>query len=168
LLFYDPQVIRLGHNYKKFTFTLEYQNWDGYEAPTLKLKANNNSTLISSLNNKNFETRSVFIPRLSYQLSDFSFGAFYRPSPLKLKKGASGNSVDSDIASISLGYRIKLALLGQDFHFDTSFMAQHLMTQEVTKSENRENGEAGQKIGASNYEVGGEIYALSIGLSWVI
>lgn len=168
LLYYDPQIMRVGHKIDNFNFTLEYQNWDGYESPTLKLEANSNSTLVSSFDNKNFKTKSIFIPRISYQLDSLSFGAFYRPSPLTLKKGASGNSVDSDLASLSLGHRTKLKFFEQDFFLDSSFMFQHLITKEVSKSPNRENNESGQKIGAPFYDIGGEIYALSIGLSWVI
>ncbi len=168
LLFYDPQILRLGHKVGPVGFTLEYQNWDGFESPTLKLNANSNSTLVSSINNQNFSTRNIFIPRISYQINSFSLGAFYRQSPLKLKKGASGNSVDSDLASLSIGKRMKINFFDQNFYLDSSFMVQHLFDQEVSKSDNRENNEAGQKIGAPDYKVGGEIYALSIGLSWVI
>jgi hypothetical protein len=147
---------------------MEYQDWSGYEAPILKLKGKNSSILISSSPEENFTTRSVLIPRFGYLHNNFSFGAAYRPSPLKRNQGASGNSVDTDSLITSLGYKKAFSLFTQDFIFKSGFSYHFLQTQTVKKDPNRENGSVGNKIGYPKYDIGGNVYALSIGLSWVL
>ena len=168
MLFYDPKIFRFGHKYKNLITTLEYQDWSGYETPVLKLKASNSSALSSSRLVENFDTRSIFIPKIAYIHNAFSFGASYRPSPLKLKSGASGNSVDTDSFIATVGYKKIFNFLAQDFTFKSGFSYHQLKTQTVKKDPNRENGTIGNKIGYPEYDIGGNVYALSIGLSWVI
>jgi hypothetical protein len=168
MLFYDPQIFRIGHKYKNLIATLEYQDWSGYETPILKLKAKNSSILISSKLEENFKTKPILIPRVGYLYQSFSFGLAYRPSPLELKQGASGNTVDTDSLITSVGYKKPFKLLSQDFLFKSGLSMHFLKTQTVKKDPNRENGTTGNKIGYPKYEIGGNVYALSIGLSWVL
>ena len=168
VLFYDPVIIRLGHKYKNFIATLEYQDWSGYETPILQMEAGSSSTLISSQLEENFSTDSILIPKIGYMYKGFSFGASYKPSPLKLKAGSSGNSVDTSFYSTSVGYKRSFTLFEQDIMFKSGFTYHFLETQTVSKDPLRENGTVGNKIGAPNYEIGGDVYALSIGLSWVL
>lgn len=168
LLFYDPRIYRVGTKFKHLLMSLEYQDWSGYKAPILDMK-NNGGVLVSSETVQNFKTRNILIPKIGLTLSDFSFGLSYRQSPLELKSGASGNSLDTNSMIFSLGHNKKIEFFEQNFTFTTAFQFQKLEDKTITKSPNRENGDnSGQKIGGPSYKAGGEVYALSFGVNWIL
>ncbi len=168
MLFYDPRIYRLSHNFKNYFFSLEYQDWSGYETPVLKMKSNSSSTFVSSSPLENFTTQSILIPKVGFTISDFNIGVSYKPSPLKLKDGAAGNSIDTDTFNLGLGYNYQFRFLDQSFLLSSAIQYQRLKEITIKKDPKRENGENGEKIGAPSYKVGGDVYALSIGLSWVL
>lgn len=175
MLFYDPRIYRLGLQ-KKFErlvlfSTLEYQDWSGYESPILEMK-NNGGFLLGSEKTENFETQNIFVPKLAVSfksdVNTYNLGLAYRPTPLNLISGASGNSLDSNTTILALGHEREFMAIGQKFNLATSFQYHMLESKTVTKDANRENGDSGLKIGAPSYEAGGEVFVLSFGLNWIL
>ncbi len=175
MLYYDPRIYRLGATTKinsiELFGTLEYQDWSGYASPVLEMN-NNGGFLLGTNNKENFTTRNIIVPKLgmSYKNEKHTYlaGLSYRQSPLDLKEGASGNSIDTDATIFSFGYLREFSAIGQNFTFNSGAQYHELKTTKITKSPNRENGDAGEKIGASEYEAGGNVIALSFGLSWIL
>lgn len=168
LLFYDPRIYRISTHYLNYFFTLEYQDWSGYKTPTLNMK-NNGGVLVSSNTEENFTTRNILIPKLGMEWEQFLFGISYRQSPLKLESGASGNSIDLNSTILSTGHKYSFSFLEQEFNLVSAFQVHLLESKTIKKSPGRENGDSnGQKIGYPEYKAGGEVYALSFGLTWLI
>lgn len=175
MLYYDPKIYRLGSSIKienySFFGTLEYQDWSGYESPILEMN-NNGGFLLGTDKKENFKTRNILIPKVGLSVrsekNTYLAGFSYRQSPLELIKGASGNTIDTDATIFSLGYSRKFMAIDQEFFFNSGLQYHMLKTTKVTKDANRENGDAGLKIGASEYEAGGNVIALSFGLSWIL
>lgn len=175
MLYYDPKIYRLGFNknwsrLKAFT-TLEYQDWSGYESPVLRMD-NNGGFLLGSENQDNFTTQNIFIPKLALEFqaekNSYSAGLSHRPTPLKFKSGASGNSIDTDATIFAFGYQRQFSAIGQAFNFSTGLQYHQLKTTTISKDPDRENGDSGYKIGAPNYKAGGEVFILSFGLNWIL
>lgn len=175
MLYYDPRIFRLGvngttHGLQYFS-TLEYQDWSGYSAPVLKMK-DNGGILKGSSNTKNFTTQSIIVPKVGLSIeketNTYQLGLCYRPSPLSIKSGASGNSIDTDATIYSAGFLKSFKLLEQKFNFNSGIQYHTLKDKKITKSSGRENGDPGLKIGANNYNAGGSVLAVSFGLSWIL
>ena len=175
MLYYDPRIYRLGFNKKISNFNLyasvEYQDWSGYQAPTLDM-GDNGGILKGSDNKENFEVVDIIVSKIgiSYKREKNTYlaGFSFRPSPLDLQDGASGNSIDVDATILSAGYLRDFSFYEESFQFNTGMQYHMLKTTTISKDPNRENGDAGLKIGASEYDAGGSVLAVSFGLSWII
>lgn len=172
-LSFDPAIYRLSHAYRRnghgFIATLEYQDWQGYEGPTLGL-ANKGGILASSQDVKNFETKNILIPRLAYEYHwevwSLSWGLSYRPTPIEIKQDSPGNQLDLDFTTYAMGIERRLRLSQQDFAIYLAGQYNQLNERSITKSPGLENGLTGDKIGSPGYTGAGEIWTLSLGANW--
>jgi hypothetical protein len=175
MLYYDPRIFRTGtlfHQGKiNWIFGLEYQDWSGHESSILSMK-NNGGILQGTVTQQNYSLQNIWIPKIAAQV-DFAtyqldFGLSHRKSPLVLKEGASGNSLDLDATIISMGYQKPLPFFEQDFSFSMATQWHYLHPKTVTKEDGREDGTSGAKIGGPSYKAEGQVFAVSFGLSWVL
>lgn len=177
LLYYDPMTLQLGHQIAEETyavhFGLEFQQWDKYEASTLKLKKQGGD-INGSENYEKLRPKNIFIPRLGFEkkIADawtLKTGYFFRPTPLKTKRlKHAGNSIDADkhVASTGVAYLFKV--YGKGVTLDVAYQLHLLETTKITKTSGQENGSGGDpKIGSPGYTVGGKIHVLTAGLSWM-
>jgi hypothetical protein len=168
---YDPTVYRLGLSSSvislfRIYLSGEYQDWEGYESPVIKITQNSGSVLGSS-NFERIQTQNIVIPKvgISLLLGDsfsLSVGGVYRPTPIKGDFSGSGNSIDTNATILTGGLNISLfkkslsLALGAQYHM--------LEERTVTKSTGQENGNSGQKIGAPGYTIGGSLFVTTLGL----
>jgi long-subunit fatty acid transport protein len=177
LLYYDPMTLRVGHQMELTDSTLflalEYQHWENFEGPSLQLKKRG-GTINGSQDYEKLKLKNIFIPKIGFEksLSDRwigKVGYFYRKSPLytnNLKH--SGNTIDVDKHVGSIGAAHLFKFYEKDLTLDFAYQAHLLRTQKITKTPNREDGDASEpKIGSPGYEVGGMIHVVSLGLSWM-
>lgn len=175
MTYFDPHIFRFGYVFKSFSIvhlfgTLEYQIWDNYKTPVIRIKRNSGSAIIASDNAENLNIRNILIPKIgaSYFINEkltASLGVHYRPSPIDSDFSGAGNSLDSDTFTISTGAAYDLALWGLDIELAGSLQYHKMKDITVTKTANMENGAAGDKVGSGGYTVGGEIIAASVGAS---
>lgn len=173
LLYYDPYILRMSYGYNKklfkFLATLEYQVWDQYKTPVVRINQNDSSTINSSKDFETIDIRSVFVPRLGF-MYDWSdklgslLGIAYKPTPFESDFSGAGNSVDTDSIIYSAGLTYNFNLFGKrsEVSFSTQYHA--LMRQSITKSSGDELGSAGSKIGSPGYSIGGAVINSSVGL----
>lgn len=173
-LYFDPGIIRLGYS-RKFgnltgTGTLEYQVWDNYATPVTVI-VNKGGQIDSSEPYESLRPKNRFVPKLAfdYNLNEkftLSLGAIYRPSPLRNDLAGNGNSIDPDTTILTTGLSWKdIEVWGQKLKFHSSFQYHRLKSKTVTKLPGKEDSTSGQKIGAPGYKIGGNVLALSLGLS---
>lgn len=173
MLFYDPAILRLGYQYKisahSLYGTVERQFWGNYETPKLKIK-NEGGVLVSSKDYEEIDVEDITIYKIGYQWqgdsSSWQIGYALRPTPIKKDYAEAGNSIDSDAQILSLGHIHRLRFFEQDFNLAAGLQMHKLDSFSVDKSSGMENGDTGSKIGDGGYEVGGEVYVLSLGISW--
>ena len=176
LLYYDPMILRLGHQIhldtKSVFVSLEFQQWDHFQNSMLSIKKLG-GTINGSENYENLKLKNIFIPKIGYEhkITDSwtgKVGYFYRQSPLdtnNLKN--SGNSIDTDKHVASLGAAHIFTFYQKLITFDFAYQAHFLKTSKIVKTPNQENGDpAGVKIGSPGYSIGGMIHVLSLGLNW--
>jgi long-subunit fatty acid transport protein len=147
--------------------SLEYQLWSGYSPPTIYLKKTG-GVIVSSSNYERIQIRDTINPRIGvkFNLTDrWSTGAGlgYRMTPLKGDFSGSGNSIDSNTYIMSTGLQYRIVIWSKDVSLGTSLEYQQLQTKHVTKSSGQEDGQAGEKIGAGGYDIGGYALAASFG-----
>lgn len=175
MMFYDPATFRLGHQYHidrhAFIGTVEYQLWKNYETPKMNIK-NQGGVLISSRDYEDVSMNNIFIYKLGYQLQNeksmWQIGYAFRPTPLEKDHSEAGNSLDSNEHIVSSSYERAVNFLDQKFNLALGLQLHQLETVKVDKSSGIENGDAGRKIGDGGYEIGGQVFVLSLGLSWVL
>lgn len=172
ILFFDPAIYRLGYIKKfsqKTTFygSLEYQNWDGYNSPKMKIK-NDGGIITSSKNHENLKTKNPLIPHLGMALESYSFGFSMRPKVIDSNLNDTGSAIDTDLYNFSLGKSFIFNLFDKEITLQSSYLLQKLKAFKVHKTPNREDGAPGQKLGSPGYRVGGEIHVFSFSVSWVI
>jgi long-subunit fatty acid transport protein len=176
LLYYDPMTLKLGHQLELKDSTvhlsLEYQQWENFEAPTLKLKKRG-GTINGSEDYEKLKLRNIWIPKIGWEKNINErwvgkIGYFYRQSPIdtnNLKN--SGNTIDVDKHVGSLGLAHIFKIYDKPLTLDLAYQAHFLRSKKITKTPNREDGDASEpKIGSPGYTVGGMIHVLSTGLSW--
>lgn len=176
LVYYDPRIYRLGYG-KEFNnyaikLCLEYQDWSGYKTPKLQFAANSGSILTGGKEYEVMKTQNILIPKIAFEIptkkSNWYIGYFFKQSPLKNNLNEAGNSLDTDVHSLSFGRSSKVKLLNNDFKMHISSQVNHLVEKKVTKTNNQEDNTSGVKIGAPGYKVGGTVFVVSFGLSWVL
>lgn len=173
LAFYDPLTLRLGWQGHMGSWALntavEWQRWDHYQPPIAHIKQEG-GVIVSSKILEELDLQNIFVPKigLEWNVTDplaLRLGVSHRPSPLKGNFSGAGNSVDSDILSFSGGGGLKQKIWGKDFEGQLGLEYQKLETRNVSKSANREDGGAGEKVGAPGYKVGGKVLVASLGLA---
>lgn len=178
LLYYDPMIIRAGHQLffdkTNLFISLEYQQWTTYQSSTVKLQKNGGS-INGSNDLETIQLKNIFIPRVGFEhkWSDrfaTKLGYFYRPSPIKTSGlKYAGNTIDTDKHVGSVGGAYFLPFMDKILTVDLSYQGHFLQTHHITKTPNREDGDPSQlKIGSPGYTIGGMIHVLSLGLSWMI
>lgn len=178
LLYYDPQILRLGHIQEinpalKIMAMLEYQEWSNYKTPKLVLQQQG-GVLQSSRDYEKLDPKNILIPHVGVESNVNANwvvrgGYFYRPTPLKtstLKN--TGNSIDPDKHVGSLGIGRNFELFGKKIETTLAYQYHYLKSQKIVKTSGMEDGTAGQKIGSPGYRIGGNIHVLAIGLNWAI
>ena len=165
MIYYDPHIVRLNYSKAWSTIeayaTLEYQMWSNYKAPLIKL-SNLGGTVRASDDYERLQMKSIFIPKLGIKwkaLESISLlgGVIYRPTPIDSDFSGSGNTLDTDSVILTSGLTYDFKLFNKDVQFGLTLQYHHLMEEEVLKTTGQENGNAGQKIGAPGYSIGGHV-----------
>jgi hypothetical protein len=175
LLYYDPHIFRTGMSLPlsagfNLLGSLEYQLWENYESPVLRLKQNQGSSAVGSDNRESLSLKNIFVPRLGLRLgvsdeTTLNLGASYRQSPLDGDFSGAGNSIDTDVFTLAAGMSQTLAFIMKDLSMTIAAGYHQLKELKVTKSPNKEDGTTGVKIGSPGYTIGGKIYSLKVGLN---
>ena len=87
-------------------------------------------------------------------------------TPLKGDFSGSGNSIDANTVVGTGGLQYRMVIFSKDIHLGTTFQYHHLMAKKVTKTSGQENGNAGPKLGAPGYDVGGYILSGTFGVKF--
>lgn len=172
MIYYDPHIFRtsLGQRLTStldFNATFEYQMWSNYKPPTIFIKRNG-GVLLSSDNYEKLQLKDIPVARagLTWHMFDsfsLSSGVFWRPSPIDSDYSGAGNSIDSDVVGLTGGFAHKMKIFEKNVEWGAALQYHMLSETTVTKSTGQENGNAGNKIGAPGYKIGGEILTGSIG-----
>lgn len=165
MIYYDPHILRIGHVYEsdfaEFSMSLEYQMWDNYEAPLIKVK-NLGGTVKASGDYERLSLRSTFNPKIGIGVSvvdsvRLMAGLAYRQTPLDGDFSGSGNTIDSNVYVLSSGLTYDFKLFTKDIQLGASLQYHKLEEKTVTKTSGQENGATGVKIGSPGFKVGGNI-----------
>lgn len=172
MIYYDPHILRFGGTYEvgNFTFlgTLEYQLWDNYKTPVIRVK-DRGGVIIASDDYEKVELRNIPVPKVGARLRltdtmSLMAGLSYKPTPLKGNFAGAGNSIDSNSLILAAGGSLSLKFFGKDLELSAGAQYHKLEELNIVKTANQENGSAGSKIGAPGYKVGGSVIAASGGL----
>jgi long-subunit fatty acid transport protein len=172
MIYYDPHTLRFGHTQKfdniEFFMSLEYQLWDNYKAPTIRI-ANLGGSVRASRDFEQLQLKNIFVPKLGLKYSinekmDIMAGLSYRQSPFDGDFSGAGNTVDSDVFMLSTGGTYALQLFGKDLKLGASLQYHKMTEQTITKTSGQEDGSAGLKIGSPGYNIGGNIIVASTGV----
>ena len=175
MLSYDPHTLRLGITNKNFENVeffggLEYQIWSQYKTPKMHI-IQNSGIVVSSKEFEKLSLRDTINPRVGVRYNwneHFAtmIGAQYHMTPFKGDFSGKGNSVDVDTIIGSIGGEYRFTLFAKDVQLGGSFQYHKLQSKRVTKTTGMENDQAGEKIGAPGYDIGGHMIAGSVGLKF--
>lgn len=174
VIFYDPYTFRLGSNFKISSLELfgglEYQMWTNYQPPTIKI-VKNGGVVAASDSHEHLQTKDTINPRIGarYHFTDrISLGAglMYRQTPLEGEFSGSGNSIDTNAYIISTGFNYRMVVWSKDVTIGGSLEYHQLENRHVTKTSGQENGNAGVKLGAPGYDIGGYILSSALGIKF--
>ncbi|MCC7441774.1 MAG: hypothetical protein IT285_09075 [Bdellovibrionales bacterium] len=180
-MFYDPLAAELGLSFQhsetfRSFLQADFQAWSSFEAPALKIEnptiedcedaGGNCGVEISESDNPERPARDIIVARFGEEISlgssTFRLGYSYRPGIFKGNGSGSGNALDPDRHTGSLGWgKVMNGFLGFDspFRLDVHFQYTRMVTQKIEKSDGDEAGTVGgQKIGAPGYSAGGEVW----------
>ncbi|MCO4793262.1 MAG: hypothetical protein KC493_06110 [Bacteriovoracaceae bacterium] len=172
MIYYDPHIFRFGAATKtrffQFFTSLEYQIWDGYQTPIVRIKANGGS-LAASDDYESVETSNILVSKFGvrYNPTDklgLNIGTVYRPSIFSHGYSGSGNSLDLNTVIVSGGLDYKFNFMSMPIQLDLGMQYHKLLDETITKSTNQEDGTAGSKIGSPGYEAGGSVIMLASGI----
>jgi long-subunit fatty acid transport protein len=172
-MYFDPTIIRVSRWFKfkrfKVMSTVEYQDWTRYKEPILQL-TNTGGVINGSTRFQEINASSILIPKLgvdylAYEKLSLSMGFSYRPSAIDSNLQDNGTLIDPETLNIGLGLRYRLY---QDMNIVSSLGYTQLLNETIVKSNNREDGTVGTKIGGPRYDIKGSIIVLSFGLNWLI
>ncbi|PIP89108.1 MAG: hypothetical protein COW01_16125 [Bdellovibrionales bacterium CG12_big_fil_rev_8_21_14_0_65_38_15] len=172
MIYYDPHIFRLSLNQRltstlEMSATAEYQLWSNYKAPTIFIKRNG-GVILQSDNYENLKIKDIPVAHIgfvwhAFDSLSFSYGAFWRPTPIEGDFSGAGNSLDSDVVGLTTGFAHSMKLFEKDIEWGVSAQYHMLKELDVVKTSGQENGSAGSKIGAPGYKIGGEVLTGSIG-----
>lgn len=171
MIYYDPHIFRLSHSQRfhsfEVFFTLEYQLWDNYRAPTIKI-SNLGGTVKASDNFEQLQLKNIFVPKLGLKLfvtekMKLMAGIAYRQSPFNSNFSGAGNTIDTNVLMYSGGASYDIQLFGKDIQLGASLQYHRLEEKDVIKTLGQENGSDGVKIASPGYKIGGNIIVASTG-----
>lgn len=177
MIFYDPHIFRLGTSIKSDSTSsletylgVEYQIWSSYKTPKIDI-VKNGGIVLPSVNYETIERKNTFNPKLGMKwdmTNRFALllGLAYRQTPLKGDFSGSGNSIDTDSFIYAGGLQYRIVMWGRDVSLGTSLQYHQLEDKRVTKTPGQENGNAGDKIGAPGYDIGGYILSAAAGIKF--
>ncbi len=169
LSYYEPDQVNLSYGWqspeKMFSLfaSTSYQVWDGFRPPTIKLTqeasvlSSNDFEQIQTRNTTNYSLGGVFTIA-NYKLMG-GFSTY--ETPIEGDFSGAGNTIDTDATSYHLGLAHKLG----DVTLTLSYQLKKLNEVTVEKAPGQENGDAGSKIGAPGFTIGGEVSNINLGLS---
>jgi hypothetical protein len=176
MIYYDPHIFRIGQAFRLSRFdimtSLEYQLWEKYKAPTIKV-VNKGGSVRGSSNFEQLKLRNIIVPKLGMSWNahkDLSLllGASYRQSPFDSDFSGAGNTIDTDSYIVSSGMTYDFKFFKKDIQASFGVQYHHLVEKSVTKSAGQENGNNGQKVGAPGYKLGGHVISSQIGFNFKI
>lgn len=170
LAFFEPHQIRLGYSWEspqKFAsvfINTSYQLWDGFEPPTLKLTQE--ASVLSSNNYENLKTKNTINSSIGLMLTVGSYkiltGLSLYQSPIDSDFSGAGNTIDTDSTSYHLGLSKTFGQLS----LNAAAQLKKLKKIDVVKTTGQENGDAGSKLGAPGFTIGGEVININLGISY--
>lgn len=172
MIYFDPHILRFGYGKKmgriQFLASVEYQIWDSYETPIVRV-IKNGGTLEGSDNYERVEPRNILLEKigLRFEATDnlgLSGGFVYRPSIFKQDYSGAGNSLDLTTIILSAGVDYKFSLMNIPTQFNLGGQFHMLQEEQVNKSANEEDGTSGSKIGAPGYTAGGTVTMITSGI----
>jgi len=172
MIYYDPHIFRMNyaHSFGRLeTFlTLEYQLWENYKAPLIKIK-NLGGTVRASDDYEVLKLKNIWVPKIGikWQCLDqlgLMAGLIFRETPLDSDFSGSGNTIDSNSTVYTAGLTYDFKLFNKEFQWGVSGQYHQLEQRDVVKSTGQENGSSGQKIGAPGYKVGGHVLMAMTGI----
>ncbi|MBK24470.1 MAG: hypothetical protein CME70_10785 [Halobacteriovorax sp.] len=172
MIYYDPHILRFGSSFEigNFTFlgSLEYQLWENYKTPVIRVK-DRGGVVKPSDDYEKLKLRNIPVLKVGSILSitdRFSLlgGLSYKPTPIEGNFVGAGNSIDSNSLILTGGARLGMRIFGKDVDLSGGIQYHKLEEVNVVKTSNQENGNSGSKIGAPGYKVGGSVIAASGGL----
>ena len=173
MIYYDPHIFRLGYQSKtwfgEWALSAEYQIWDGYKTPIVRI-INNSGSIIKSDDFESVSVRNILVPKagLKFDLTDdmnFSLGAKYKPAIFDHSFNGSGNSLDLGSMTVSGGIGYNMNLFGTPIELGGAVQHHLLLEETIVKTNLLENGAAGSKIGAPGFTAGGSITVFSLGVN---
>ncbi len=174
MIFYDPHTFRLGGSTDfgdaELFFGVEYMMWSNYKTPIMTVDKNA-GVVVPSNNYEKLKIRDTINPRLGLKYNwtnrwSTSLGAQYRMTPLEGDFSGAGNSIDANTVVGTGGLQYRMVIFSKDVHLGASFQYHHLLDKKVTKTTGQENGNAGPKLGAPGYDVGGYILSGAFGVKF--
>ena len=174
MIFYDPHTFRLGGSTDfgdaELFFGVEYMMWSNYKTPIMTVDKNA-GVVVPSNNYEKLKIRDTINPRLGVKYNwtnrwSTSLGAQYRMTPLEGDFSGAGNSIDANTVVGTGGLQYRMVVFSKDVHLGASFQYHHLLDKKVTKTTGQENGNAGPKLGAPGYDVGGYILSGAFGVKF--
>lgn len=173
MIFYDPHIFRIGTGSQfgmvKLYTLLEYQMWGNYKTPLMKV-AKRGGGIQPSSDYEVLKVDDIFVPKIGMGLVltdsiELDLGLAYKPSPIDGDFSGSGNSIDSDSTIVSGAALYKIKIFDLPLQLGGSLQYHMLKDKTVTKTAGLENGDAGNKIGAPGYKIGGSVLVGSLGLT---
>lgn len=173
MIYYDPHILRFGGHYKLGSITflgaLEYQIWDNYKTPVIRIKSRGGIVLPSD-DYEAIKLRNIPVPKLGlmYALTDsmaLLAGLSYKPTPVEGNFSGAGNSIDSNSLILTAGGQLGIKFFGKEMRLLAGAQYHKLEELNVIKTINQENGNTGAKIGSPGYKIGGSVLAASAGLN---
>ncbi len=172
MIYFDPHIFRFGYGEKFGKFqvlvSVEYQIWDSYETPIVRV-IKNGGTLQGSDNYEKVQPRNIFVERLGlrHEVTDnfgINLGLALRPSIFEQDYSGAGNSLDLTTGIFSGGVDYSFKLMNIPVQFNLGGQVHVLEEKQISKSANEEDGTSGSKIGAPGYTAGGTVTMITSGI----
>ncbi len=172
MIYYDPHIFRLSYakawSEIEAFLSLEYQMWENFEAPLIQIK-NLGGTVRASGDYEKLKLKNILVPKLglkwkAYEGISLMGGLIYRQTPLDSDFSGSGNTIDTDSVILTSGLTYDFKLFKKEIQLGLSLQYHKLMEKDVLKTTGQENGNAGQKIGAPGYKIGGDVIMAMSGI----
>ena len=123
--------------------------------------------MTGTFNYEELKLRSTISPKFALTIIlnpsiSLNAGLAYDQSPLKGNFTGNGNTIHSDIYTISLSPEFEVKIADMSYKASLGLSYKKLKDRTVVKSSGQENGLSGRKIGAPGYNIGGNIKTFSV------